>query len=418
MCGPGSRYWRGLLTLGPALIIAGGIPSPRAGAASDEQRKSGETGGQREPQQSRTEEAAPNRLTTQHASTEAGPPTAGPEGVARAAEITPQRTDAITRRATTTGIAITAEGEENRSPGSLEEEIAAASAPLDKAQACLAAARHKLANQCAPLLLAICAGAFDAEQAEKLGQCAAEGLAYLDRASAVRSRLADQAEGDILIRLEDRTDMLRAFGAMFSALARDPSSEAPRMHVLNACNGLAVYLDDDNAKLAESAKLWLGIAYRLAGRPERSLQVLGPTLTMPAEPRIGLLARLQRCLALGDRGDYVAGIALCLRLGVRVEAWFADEHWATRKQAADTVRFTRIELLRGWAAELRAQGQDEQAEAVAHQADELIGSEPYPPSADRRLRLTEAIAGLPGWGSVSRHTTTRDAPSPIDPDED
>ena len=64
------------------------------------------------------------------------------------------------------------------------------------------------------------------------------------------------------------------------------------------------------------------------------------------------------------------------------------------------------------------ENKEELAEAVAHQADELIGSEPYPPSTDRRLRLTEAIAGLPGWGSEPLHTTTRDAPSPIDPNED
>jgi hypothetical protein len=345
------------------------------------------------------------------------PTATGPAGVSEVAEITPQRPAATTRLATS-GIAARAGTKEGRSAESFDEIIAAAGSPIEEAQACLAAARHKLVNQCAPLLTMNCRGTLQAEQADLLGRRAAEGLEHLERVSRIQRLLADSVEADVLVQLEVRTDLLRAFGDMFAALAWDPDDEASHLGLLNACNHLAIYLDEENAKLVESAKLWLGVAYRRAGRPERSLQVLRPTLTMPADPRIGLLARLQRCLALGDRGNHVAGIALCLRLGARVEAWFGTETPATRKLAVDTVRFARIELLRGWAAKLEVQGQDEQAKAIAARADELIGSEAYPPSADCCLHLAESIAGLPDWSPEPLPSATREPPGPIDPDED
>jgi hypothetical protein len=174
---------------------------------------------------------------------------------------------------------------------------------------------------------------------------------------------------------------------------------------------LAVYLDDSSMAVVESTRLWVGHAYRRAARPERSLQVLRPIISAPVSRRIGFLARIERCRALGESGNQAAGIALCQRLGARVEAWFAEEDEATREKAADTVRLVRAELLRGWAEKLRAAGEDDSADQALSKAEELVGSGAVSPSPGRWLDLTESIAGLSDWGpgSTSRPAAEADA---------
>lgn len=274
-----------------------------------------------------------------------------------------------------------------------------------QARASLAEAQRILVSRCAPFLSDRCTRSTDA--GKELTRCAGEGLALLDRASATLSQADDGVDADATMNMKDRIDLLRAFGEMFIALGRNPTSTDYGKHLIRACNGLAIYLDDENPQVVESAKLWLGVAYRRAERPKRALQVLRPTLTAPANPTIGLTARLQHCLALGDQGDYVAGIALCSRISARVETWFAHNDEAVREQAADAVRFARIELYRGWATSLRATGQADRAKAAETSAKGLIGSTPYPPPANRRLSLRESIAGLNGMNAVPESPTTR-----------
>jgi hypothetical protein len=250
-----------------------------------------------------------------------------------------------------------------------------------------------------------------------LSDLAGEGLAYLDCASASLSEVASGDGGSVdVAELDDRIAMLRAFGETFSALGEDSSSSDGRRRLVRVCRELAIYLNDDNAKVAESARLWVGVAYRQAGRPGRTLQVLRLALSGPASLRLGLAARLQRCLALGDRGEHVAAVALCTRLARRVEVWFADEDAALQAAALETVRLTRAEMLRRWASSLRSAGQTEEAQAVAAEASRIEAGSGETPGGGGRMLLVETIAGLPKWDDEAASSIAEQAKRPREPD--
>lgn len=311
-------------------------------------------------------------------------------------------------------VAVAGGGEEKRggelSCAHLEDLTDSAVAPLDQAGAGIAAAQCILVIRCAPPLSAKCCGAASKEDAEELALNAERALALLDRASAALAQAGDEPGLDTIRGLEDRIDLLRALGEVFLALSAAPESPNAERRLIRACNGLAVYLDEENPKIVESAKLWLGAAYHAAGRPDRALLVLRPSLTEPADPRIGFMGRLLRARALGDRGDYVAGLALCSRLSARAKVWFAAEGPAAQEEARDAVRYTRVELLRAWAQGLRSAGQAERADAAAAEAKRLIGSDPHP-SKHRGLRLVETIAGLDNPNAEERPERNQEAPA-------
>jgi hypothetical protein len=284
--------------------------------------------------------------------------------------------------------------ESERACEALEAAAASASGEVETCRACLAAARCVLVKQCAAPLSAELADSHAAGHV--LAARTAVALALLDRASASLREIQDDEVG--IGPWNDRIDMLRAFGQVFEAIAGADSSKESDKRLLAASQKLAVYLDDSNEAVVESAKLWVGFAYRRAGRPERSLQVLRPIITAPVSARLGFLARLERCRALGETGNFAAGIALSQRLGARVDVWFVEEDAAARKKAAGTVWFVRAEVLRGWAEKLRAAGQNDRADQALSEARALADAVPPP---DRRLGVSETIAGLPDWGTGS-----------------
>jgi len=104
---------------------------------------------------------------------------------------------------------------------------------------------------------------------------------------------------------------------------------------------------------------------------------------------------MERCRALGDQGDHAAAVALNLRLSARVDAWFEEADPTTRRQAADSVRWVRIELLRDWARRLKEDGLEDRATEAEEDANRLLGSGPWPPGSDRWLSLGPPIAELP-----------------------
>lgn len=279
--------------------------------------------------------------------------------------------------------------------GALEAQAGLASRGLAAAVAAVHAAQCILSRRCAgPLSLALAESDI---RSEELAGAARDALALLDRAS--RHLGEAQGDPDTKRELADRIQSLRAFGGVFAALAGAGHEESRNKQLLTACNELAPCLDDASVELVESAKLWLSLGYRRAGRPDRALQIARPVIAAPTSRRIGFLMRLQRCRALGETGNHAAGIALCQRLAVRVDAWLAEEDEATRAKAADTVRFLRMGLLRGWARELRRLGKDERADAAEAYATKLQRSEGDSLPSDRWLALEVAIAGLPEQAS-------------------
>lgn len=250
-----------------------------------------------------------------------------------------------------------------------------------------------LTQECAaPLTALLTERAFDRRA---LGASAARAIENIDKASDDLSGAA--LDEDTTAEAIDHLDRLRAFAEMFAALALDPKEDETPRRLIDACIGLALYADDPSEELVESAKLWQAVAYRRAGKTDRALQVLRPVLTTPTARSIGFYARVQRCLCLADRGDHAAALALAFRVAHRADAWFEDRDRAARKQAVDSVRWTRIEVLKGWAKKLKEDGQPDRAAEAEEEAETLLGGETYPIPADRWLPLETPIAGQPTW---------------------
>jgi len=274
-----------------------------------------------------------------------------------------------------------------------QSSIDKATSAAKRLSARLGATECILTHECAaPLTALLTDGAFDRRA---LGASAARAIESIDTASDDLSGAA--LDEDAASAAIDHLDRLRAFADMFAALALDPKADETPRRLIDACIGLALYADDPSEELVESAKLWQAVAYRRAGKIDRALQVLRPVLTTPTARSIGFYARVQRCLCLADRGDYAAALALAFRVAHRADAWFEDRDRAARKQAVDSVRWVRIEVLKDWAKQLKEDGKPHRAAEAEEDAETLLGGEVYPIPVDRWLPLDSPIAGLPTW---------------------
>jgi hypothetical protein len=276
---------------------------------------------------------------------------------------------------------------------------------VEECRRLLAAARATLVEKCAGPLTQVVRSA--ETPPDGLVEDITGALEQLDRAHVALGGVGDAVDATVVWKLMDRLEMLRSFGRMFLALSEFDSSEESRKRLVEACGGLAIFVDDANEAVSESANFWRGVAYRRAGRSDRALQVLRPIISAPASRRIGFLTRIERCRALEDTGNYVAGVALCLRLQARVDAWFADEDEATRMQAAHTLLSVQAGLLRGWAAQLAKAGDSDEAARVEAEAAALEDSASATGGSRRWLELDRSIGGLDGWETLQASPTTR-----------
>lgn len=289
----------------------------------------------------------------------------------------------------------------------LEDEIRSAESAADKAQASISAARYILVTQCEPELNCLLADDHDCDG--RLGALVREALDFLNAASAQLNEPHAQIDDDRRSQLDERIDMLKSFAGVFGALARPASDDdAYRSTLLDACGDLAIYLDDTNAGIVESARLWQGIAYRRAKRFDRAIQVLRPVMPRPRYVRFGFHARLQRCLALSDSARHVNALWLCAKMQGRVDSWFEGEEPAVLQNAGDAARWTRVRLLKSWARDLRADGKSDRAAEAESQADKIAHAGEFPLPPERRLALKESIAGLPPWDRVDADQINND----------
>ncbi|MBX3396074.1 MAG: hypothetical protein KF841_11975 [Phycisphaerae bacterium] len=268
--------------------------------------------------------------------------------------------------------------------------------PIARAHAFIVAARCLIVDECAaPLSVELC---WSARPAPSLGELLSRAEACL--ASAESSLRAADASADeaVVRRLADRLEMLRSFARLFSAMADlDAGSEVSRSRLIDAGVGVSTYLDDPNAAVAQSARLWQGVAYRRAGRPDRSLQILWPAIGSLSSNRLDFFARVERCRALADQKRYVAALALAVKLEEHLDECMKPED--VRARAADSLRWARIIIYRRWSETLRAEGKNQRARSAESSAAGLQGGDPDPLPSDRWLQLTETIAGLPDWAT-------------------
>lgn len=199
--------------------------------------------------------------------------------------------------------------------------------------------------------------------------------------------ISAEDEGDATARIH----RLQSFGELFACLGELNDSEKSKSNLISAAGSLAAYLDDSNPQIAESAKLWQGVAYRRAGKPDRALQVLRPVLTKPEVAVTGFWFRVERCRALGDQGDPAGGIALCLRLEKRVNEWFDEDHQAQRTQALNTLKIVRGSLWKRWSELLTEAKKNSEAEKARSEARAIADPILRTPEAGRCLRLQKAL---------------------------
>jgi|GEM_PF-3776400 len=168
----------------------------------------------------------------------------------------------------------------------------------------------------------------------------------------------------------NRAALLRALTSVFDAIANLDSSDAARSKLTDAAIELEIYVDDPDKHIAEAARLWQGLAYRLAGKPERSLKILHPILKPGTRSTIDLYGRFERCRALSAAGRHVAAVALAVRITEVSHIWpkgagpaFTDAHTAARRLTADAYR--------AWATDLTKAGKTEHAATAQRRAQEI-----------------------------------------------
>lgn len=266
-----------------------------------------------------------------------------------------------------------------------EEAVAGAAAAERRLRDYLSAANRILTIEIAPALSReLCE---DRSSRDELGRIARMAEQHLVEARRELAKLADSNARDAL---EAELDQLTSFATLFASLGSLTDDPAAQNRVVAACGDLAAWFDIEDKRIAESAKLWQGAAYRRAGRSDRALQVLRPVLVEPASPVIGYWARLERARALGDEKRFAAGVALCLRLERLTSTWFkegSEEHAAAWR----TGRQVRAALLNQWAKQLKAQGRDRAASAAETKARELAEELVRVPESKRFLKLETAI---------------------------
>lgn len=196
--------------------------------------------------------------------------------------------------------------------------------------------------------------------------------------------------------IKARIAAIRRFDAVFAAISTTPAATTqPDASSLNDAAGeLAEYLDDPNAALAESARLWQAAAYWRAGNSTRALKILRPIVADPAHPRIGFVSRLFRVHLLAESGQPAAALAHCTRIADRVDRWLESESEETRESAHAAVRAMQLKIYEDWNAKL-IQSKDEKSssETVALRLAELKKSS-TPRDFDKRFRLKRLIGGL------------------------
>lgn len=196
--------------------------------------------------------------------------------------------------------------------------------------------------------------------------------------------------------LKSRIAVLRRFDAVFAAIRTMPDTATqPDSAGINvAAAELAEYLDDPNAALAESTRLWQAAAYWRAGNSERALKILRPIVSDPVHARIGLVSRLFRVRLLAQNDQHAAALAHCNRIADRVDRWFADYSERTRESARLAVRAVQISIYEDWAAYLKLSASDETGPAAIAGRLAELKKDFTPPDASSRFRLKSLIGGL------------------------
>jgi len=236
----------------------------------------------------------------------------------------------------------------------------------------------------------------------------AEAIKSLNKAAELAGQLPEKDSRKIKSIIERLRRLDAACVAIGKAGGATGSTEDAAL--LDAATNLAEYLDDSNARLAESARLWQAVCYWRAGKSDRALVILRPIVSAPFDPRIGLVSRLFRCRVLAETGLNSAALAQCTRIAENANRWFENQDEDTRQGATNTIRLVQIDIYKAWIKQRRDAGDAQGADAAAALFEAFMKKAPE--STAPRLRLIECIGGMPSMNGLteaspeSKPTTT------------
>jgi len=181
-----------------------------------------------------------------------------------------------------------------------------------------------------------------------LSDCAAKARQYLELARKWLHEHGQTTEtmssdDDHLRLLEASAENLEPFVALFTAAA-DKSSDAKADQTAwsRIARGLAVTRESTDSEVAACAAMWQAFAWMKAGRPERARTVLPEVLYRPEVSTYGFLARLLKCSAIADAGQYAAATTLTIQLRQVSSTWFkaeGDNAIAARRKLAAVLQY-------------------------------------------------------------------------------
>jgi len=141
---------------------------------------------------------------------------------------------------------------------------------------------------------------------------------------------------------------LNAFERALQVITGSTAQEDQDSQAREAASDLAVLLEQDDPRIAESALLYYAILMNQSVGLDRVLTVL-PNVAAPPRPQhteYPFFARLLRCQLIADRGGYAVSLALLDDLEDRVDRWFTQPD--QQLQALRSVAWVRYDVLRNW----------------------------------------------------------------------
>lgn len=201
-----------------------------------------------------------------------------------------------------------------------------------------------------------------------------------------------QSEGKDAKKFTARGHLLSALAGVFDAIGTLEPSDASKSRLTDAAIELELFVDDPNKDIAEAARLWQGLAYRLANKPERSLKILYPILQPGSRSPVDLYCRFERCRALSQAGQHVAAIALSIRTTRIARDWPGASGPAHQEPVLAAKQLV-ADLYRNWAKALTEQGETDRAND-ANQRAQKIQNEVTQGTFDDTFRLTHTVIGL------------------------
>lgn len=190
-----------------------------------------------------------------------------------------------------------------------------------------------------------------------------------------------------------RASTLAAFAAAERAFLLAQEGEEATRERRQVASLLSAALEDDDARIAAAANLWLACVRSEDESNARALSTLELPLAEPAKRTLphAFFSRLVKCRLLATRGHPAAAVSILQQLEDRSLDWFTnDTDRANAERAAALVRW---QVLDSWSGRLAAGANDDERR-WCDEAKERIRREHFDKAEPTVLRLRPAVPFL------------------------